>query len=314
VRDLGARAHHDEHALGLRVADVLAQPVAAAGARAELVHRRLHDAGAGLVVEVGRLARLEEGVGVGGRAAQHGAIGRQPARAVLDEARLVDERRQVGVSERLDAPLLVARAEAVEEVQEGHARAQRGGVGHEGQVLGLLRAARAEQREAGAAAGHHVAVVAEDRQGVRRQRTRRDVHAEGVQLARDLVHVGQHEQQALAGREGRGQRAALQRAVHRAGRAALGLHLDHVGDLAPQVRAPSRRPLVAQLGHRRGGRDRVDRDDLADPVRHARDGLVRVDHDRARGPRILDRGSCEHLGLGHRCLLRGIRPAACSGC
>jgi hypothetical protein len=34
------------------------------------------------------------------------------------------------------------------------------------------------------------------------------------QLARDLVHIGDHQQQALRGGEGGGQRAGLQRAVH----------------------------------------------------------------------------------------------------
>ena len=53
------------------------------------------------------------------------------------------------------------------------------------------------------------------------------------QLARDLVHVGDHQQQALRRREGGRERARLQRAVDRAGRARLRLHLDHLGD-APQ--------------------------------------------------------------------------------
>ena len=47
------------------------------------------------------------------------------------------------------------------------------------------------------------------------------------QLAGDLEHVGQHQQQALGRREGRRQRAGLQRAMHRAGGAALALHLLH---------------------------------------------------------------------------------------
>ena len=46
-----------------------------------------------------------------------------------------------------------------------------------GEVVRLLHRVRAEQREAGLPAGHHVGVVAEDRQRVRRERARRDVHA-----------------------------------------------------------------------------------------------------------------------------------------
>ena len=97
-------------------------------------------------------------------------------------------------------------------------------------------------REAGLAAGHHIGVVAEDRQRVRRQRARRDVHDERRQLAGDLVHVGDHQQQALRRGERRRQRAGLQRAVDGAGGAALGLHLGHLRDRAPEVLAPLARP------------------------------------------------------------------------
>ena len=61
----------------------------------------------------------------------------------------------------------------------------------------------------------------------------------GGQLAGDLVHVGDHQQQALRRREGRRQRAGLQRAVNGAGRAAFALHLDHRRDGAPDVGLPS---------------------------------------------------------------------------
>ena len=137
------------------------------------------------------------------------------------DRRLRDQRAQVVVAELLDLRDLVRRAEAVEEVQEGDARLERRGVRDRGHVVRFLHRVRAQQREAGLAAGHHVGVVAEDRQRVRGERPRRHVHREGRQLARDLVHVGDHQQQALRGREGRRERARLQRAVDGAGRARL---------------------------------------------------------------------------------------------
>ena len=73
------------------------------------------------------------------------------------------------------------------------------------------------------------------------------------------------------------ERALLERAVERPGRARLGLHLDDVRDLAPQVRPAGRRPVVAVLGHRRGRGDRVDRDHLADGVGDAGGRLVAVE-------------------------------------
>ena len=98
---------------------------------------------------------------------------------------------------------LVRGAEAVEEVEERHARRERGRVGDRGEVVGLLDRARAEQREAGLAAGHDVGVVAEDRERVGGDRAGGDVHAEGRQLAGDLVHVRDHQEQALRRGEGR---------------------------------------------------------------------------------------------------------------
>jgi hypothetical protein len=55
------------------------------------------------------------------------------------------------------------------------------------------------------------------------------------QLARDLVHVGDHEQEPLRRGERGGEGAGLQGAVHGAGGAAFGLHFDHGGNFAPQI-------------------------------------------------------------------------------
>jgi hypothetical protein len=68
------------------------------------------------------LARLEEDVGVLGRAAQHRAVRAQRALAVGADEPLVDHRAQVVVGQQLDLVDLVRGAEAVEEVHEGHAR------------------------------------------------------------------------------------------------------------------------------------------------------------------------------------------------
>ena len=140
----------------------------------------------------------------------------------------------------------------------------------------------ASMREPGAAGGHHVGVVPEDRQGVGGDAARRDVHAQRRELAGDLEQVRDHQQQALRRRERRGQRAGLQRPVQGARGAALGLHLDHVGHRAPQVRPLGDRPLLGVLAHRRRRGDRVDRDDLAQPVGDRRHRLVGVDRRRRR--------------------------------
>ena len=275
----GARSHQHDDALGGRVADVLEQAVAPAGQLGERLHRALDDRRARVVEAVRGLARLKEHVRVLRRAAQDRPVGRQPAPAMREDRRFRDQRAQVVVAELLDFRDLVRRAEAVEEVQEGNARLERRGVRHRGHVVRLLHRVRAQQREAGLTAGHDVGVVAEDRQRMRGERARRHVHREGRELARDLVHVGDHQEQALRGGEGRRERARLQRAVHGAGGAAFRLHFGQLGDGAPEVRLLPARPLVADLGHRTARRDRVDRNRLARPIRDRCGRLVSVHRD-----------------------------------
>ena len=75
----GARAHQHDHPIGVGRAVVVDEVVLAAGQRGEAVHRRLHDVGHARVERVARLAGLEEHVGVLRAAAQHRAVGVEPA-------------------------------------------------------------------------------------------------------------------------------------------------------------------------------------------------------------------------------------------
>src|SRR5581483_11360097 len=63
------------------------------------------------------------------------------------------------------------------------------------------------------------------------------------------------------------------------GRAAFALHLDDLWHVAPEVLLARGRPRVRHLPHRGRGRDGIDRDHLAQPVRDARRGLVAVNRD-----------------------------------
>ena len=205
-----------------------------------------------------------------------GAVGGEGAGAEGGEGGGVDQRAQGVVAERNDLRDLVRSAEAVEKVDDGQAALQGGGVGDEGEVLGFLGVVGAEQGAAGGAAGHHVLVVAEDGQALGGEGAGRDVEGEGQEFAGDLVEVGQHQQEALRRGERGGEGAAEQAAVDRAGDAAFGLELGDAGDLAPEVGFAGGGPLVAGLGHGRGGGDGVDRDELGQPVGDGGDGLVGV--------------------------------------
>ncbi len=270
-------AHDHDHPLGIGGAVVVDQVIRPTCPGRELIEHRLDDARDGEVIRVRRLARLEEHVRVLRGPAHDRGLGRESAPAMREDILLADERAQVVAFQQRDPVDLMRCPEAVEEVQERDPRSQRGRMGDQREIVRLLHRTCREHRPTGRPGMHHVAVVAEDRQRVGGDRAGRHMHDGRRQLAGDLEHVGDHQQEALGGREGRGERALLEGTVHRAGRATLGLHLDDVGDGTPQVRRPGRRPIVAMLGHLGGRSDRVDRDDFAQRIGDARRRLVAVE-------------------------------------
>ncbi len=167
-------------------------------------------------------------------------------------------------------------------MQDRHARFQRRRLRDQRHIHRFLHRIGDEIGEAGRTRRHHVAVVAEDRQALGSQRTRRHMHHERREFAGDLVHIGDHQQQALRCGKGGRQGTGLQSAVYRPGRAALALHLDDFGDGAPQILEALRRPGFGIFAHRRGRRDRIDRDHFVGHVGDIGGGLVAVDRHHAR--------------------------------
>jgi len=115
---------------------------------------------------------------------------------------------------------------------------------------------------------------------------RRDVEDRGREFAGDLVHVGNHQQQALAGRERRGQGAGLQGTVHGTGGAAFGLHFGHVGHDTPDIWMSLCGPGIRKFSHGRRGCNRVNGDDFVGAMGHRRGGLVAIDQ--KHGPRHIE--------------------------
>ena len=277
VHGLGAGSHEHDDPLGVQRADVVEQLVTPPGKFAEAIHRILHEPRKRVVIGIGALARLEEHVRVLRRAAQHRVFRRQRPRSMRrDEVGVEHGAHGVGFHRR-DLRHLVRGAEAVEEMDHRNAPCQRRRLRDQREVLRLLRRVGGEQRAAGGAAGHDVGLVAEDRQRVGRQRPRRHVQHEWRQLAGDLVEVGNHQQQPLAGGEAGRQRAGGERAVQRARCAAFRLHLDDFRHRAPQVGPCLRGPLVRPLAHAGRRRDGVDRDHLVAEVGDTGNGLIAID-------------------------------------
>ena len=120
-------------------------------------------------------------------------------------------------------------------------------------------------------------MIAEDVERGSRERACRNVEHAGEQLARDLVHVGDHEQQTLRSGERGGQSAGCERTVDGTRRAALGLHLGDAERLPEHIELTFGRPLVGCLRHGRGRRDGIDGRDFGESVRYVRSGGIPVD-------------------------------------
>ena len=167
------------------------------GELGKLVHGVLHDRGAGAVVGVDGLARLKIHVGVLRRAAKNRPVGRHAALAMCAHQLVVDHRAKVFDVELFDLRDFVRGAEAIKEVHEGNPRFERRRLRDQSEVHYFLHRVGSQQPESRLTHGHDVLVIAENRERMRRDGARRYVDHGRSQLARDLVHVGNHQQQAL---------------------------------------------------------------------------------------------------------------------
>ncbi|OPZ60770.1 MAG: hypothetical protein BWY87_00264 [Deltaproteobacteria bacterium ADurb.Bin510] len=206
----GDRAHGHDHALGIRSAVVVEGVVLAAGDGFDLLHVVFDHVGNGVVERVGRFPGLEVDVGVLGQTAGDRMLGVERAGAEALQGLLVDQLGQFLVGNGLDLLDFVRASETVEEVQEGQPAFKCNQVRDAGDVHDLLDAAAGQHAETGLAGRVDVGVVAEDRERVGRQRAGADMQHAGQQFARDLVHVGNHQQQALRAGEAGSQGAGLE--------------------------------------------------------------------------------------------------------
>src|SRR6185369_8863185 len=98
----------------------------------------------------------KEYVGVLGGATDARAIRREAVIAESSDRFFADHRLEVVVTEHRDLIDLVRGTEAVEEMEEGDAAFERGGMGNGGKIVRFLDRSRAEHGESGLAASHHI--------------------------------------------------------------------------------------------------------------------------------------------------------------
>lgn len=272
-----AAAHQDDDAVGVLRAVVVHQVILSARDARHFVHHVLDDAGDRLIVLVGGFAVLEIDVGVLRRARLMRMLGVEGTRAETVDVVKVHEALYLVVVDDVDLAHFVRGPESVKEVDEGDGGFQRGKMRHEAQVHDFLHGVGREHRKARLTARHDVRMVAENAQRVRGKGACRNVEDAGEQFARDLVHIRDHEQQALAGGESCGHRARGERTVDGARSARFGLHLDDLQHVAQDVFPALPRPFVAVFRHGRGGRDGVDSRNVGERICDVRRRGITVD-------------------------------------
>ena len=272
VQGLADGAHGDDHALGVGCAVVVEQLVVTAGQLADGVHLLLDDLRQSVVGGVAGLAGLEEGVGVLQGGADGGVLGVEGVVAEALHGVPIQQLAQLVVVQQLDLLDLMAGAE----VHEGDGALDGAQVGDAADVHAFLHGGGGQHGKAGLTAGHGVGVIAEDGDGVGADGTGGDVHDARQHGTGNAEHGRDHQHQALGGGVGGGQRAGLQRAVHGAAGAGLGLELHQLHGLAEEVLFAVGGPVVDVVGHGAGRGDGVDGGDFGERIAYVCGGLVAV--------------------------------------
>ena len=260
--DTAAGAHHDDDVFGIRSTNEVKQMILTAGDLGEFVHVLLDDAGDRVVVRVARFASLEEDVRVLRGTADDRAIRIQRTFAnFLDQGR-VDHGGDLFVRHLVDAVDLVGDTETIIEMEERDAGFHRGRMSDHGHVLSFLNGTGDEHRPTGGTAGHHVGVVAENGECVRRDAAGGHVEHAGGQFTSDLEHVRDHEEKTLGSRKGTRQSTGLERTVNGTDRTGFTLHFDDLRNDAEDILHAAGSPFVSQFAKVRRRRNGIDRHDF----------------------------------------------------
>ena len=269
-------AHGDDDTVSIRGAIVVEQLVVGADLGIDLAHVLLDQIRHGVIIFIGRLTVLEEDIAVFVAAAHLRMLRVQAALTEGIDRIHVHHLGQIVIIPDGDLLDLMRGTEAVKEVQERDAALDGGQMRHGGQIHNFLHIALGEHGKTGLAAGHNVGLITEDGQRVRRERARRHMEHGREQFAGHLVHIRDHEQQALRGGVRRGQGAGIQRTVDSAGCAGLCLHFLHTDLRAEDVLAAGSGPLIDQVGHRARRGDRVNGSHFRERIGHVGGSVVAV--------------------------------------
>ena len=250
--------------------------ILAAGQFRYLIHTGLHNFRYRIVERVGRFTVLEVGICVLRRTALMRMFRIHRSVAECLNRFFIRQLCHVFVVDHFYFLDFVRSTEPIEEMQERNTGFQRGQMRHQRQVHNFLHRSGSQHRKPGLTTCHNVGLITEDVQSLRCQRTRTYMEYAGQQFAGNLVHVRDHQQQALGRGKRGGHSAGYQRAVHSTRCARFALHLYDVHRLAEDVLTAGRCPFIAGFRHRRRRRDRVDGCHIAERICNMRGSGIAI--------------------------------------
>ena len=209
--------HGNDDIFRIRRAYIVEGLVAAAGDLLDFFHIVVNDF-RNLVVEfIGGLTHLEEDIRIlRGSADDRMFRIQRPVPEFLYGIH-IDELCQVIIVQHFDLLNLVGGTEAVEEMQERHPALDGGKMSDSAQVHDFLYRIGGQHGKTGLTGCHNVGVVSENIQRVGGKASGTDMHNARKQLACDLIHVRDHEQQSLRCSVGCGEGACGQGTVEGSG-------------------------------------------------------------------------------------------------
>ena len=208
--------------------------------------------------------------------AQYGMLRIQCACTECFDRIHIDHLCQIGIIPCLDLLHLVGSTESVKEVDERYSALNCGQMCNRTQVHNFLRVGLGKHCKTGLTAGINVGVITVNVQRVGCHGTCGNMEDGRQKLTGNLVHIRDHQKQALGSRVGCGQRTRCQRTVNGTCGTCLGFHFDHLDSVSENVFQSCCRPLVNIVRHRAGRGNRIDSRDLGERITDVRRCLVTI--------------------------------------
>ena len=190
-------AHRNDHTVGIGCSVIVEELIVAPGECGHFVHILFYDTWESIVIRVCCFSVLEKYIVVFTAVTDSRVLRVQCAVAELSQFSIVNHIPQIVIVQYIDLLNLMAGAETVKEMLYSHVTLNGREVRYRSKIHALLYAGRSYLCPAGLTAGHHVLMVAEDRDGGRCHTARCDMHDSREQKASNAVHRGDHQHQTL---------------------------------------------------------------------------------------------------------------------